>query len=113
MPEVRERESADRPLRALPGAVGHDLRFLLPRSHVRLRGTQDVRAQVEPPRHARRAVERTGVELTLQIKAPHFTAGVVVDVGVVVGAAPIVKYMLGWTEDRVRGYCEWKKWEIS
>lgn len=48
-----------------------------------------------------------------QIKAPHFTAGIVLDDGIVTTTAPIVKYMKGWTRDRVRDYCHQKMWHIK
>lgn len=28
-------------------------------------------------------------------------------------AAPIIKYMVGWSQDRLIDYCHKKKWEIS
>lgn len=54
----------------------------------------------------------------IRIVAPHFTAGVVLGTGnvgfvMVVRAAPIVKYMMGWTEEHVRDYCKRKHWEVS
>lgn len=50
----------------------------------------------------------------LIIDAPHFCAGVVTDpAGKVVRTAPIVHYMLGWPEHRVRGYCESKRWQAT
>jgi hypothetical protein len=48
-----------------------------------------------------------------QIKAPHFTAGIVLMNDAVTIAAPIVKYMVGWNRDKVRGYCQQKRWNIS
>lgn len=48
-----------------------------------------------------------------QIKAPHFTAGIVLTNDVVTEAAPIVKYMIGWGRNYVRHYCTQKRWEIS
>lgn len=55
----------------------------------------------------------------IQIKAPHFCAGVELSDNKVVKTAPIVKYMKGWEADRVSSYCDritkkkkkWK-WEI-
>lgn len=57
-------------------------------------------------------------EMILQIKAPHFTAGVVLRAGrvglvLVTEAAPIVKYMKGWSEGQVREYCARKKWKVT
>lgn len=48
-----------------------------------------------------------------QIKAPHFTAGIVLTDDVVTEAAPIVKYMKGWNRSNVRRYCEMKRWKIA
>lgn len=54
-------------------------------------------------------------ELLASIRAPHFTAGVVLWDDKVVEAAPIVLYMKTgkWTRDRVRDYCKIKGWNIS
>ena len=52
-------------------------------------------------------------ETLAQIKAPHFTAGIVLWDDVVVEAAPIVGYMKRWARDRVREYCQKKGWTIS
>ena len=48
-----------------------------------------------------------------QIKAPHFTAGIVLVDDVVTEAAPIVKYMIGWHRNYVRHYCQQKRWQIN
>lgn len=48
----------------------------------------------------------------LSIDAPHFNAGVVVGKRYVETAAPIVKYMLGWTPAQVYEYCDKKGWKI-
>jgi hypothetical protein len=50
--------------------------------------------------------------MLLQLKAPHFTAGLVLANGKVVRAAPICSYMLGWSEARVREYCFRKFWKV-
>lgn len=47
-----------------------------------------------------------------QITAPHFVAGIAIDDGVVTEAAPIVKYMRGWSRDKVRDYCHQKCWHV-
>jgi hypothetical protein len=47
------------------------------------------------------------------IDAPHFNAAVVLDQGVVVRAAPILKYMVGWTAARVVRYCFRKGWQCD
>lgn len=53
------------------------------------------------------------IEILAQIKAPHFTAGIVLWDDRVIEAAPIVKYMKRWDRDRVRKYCENKDWSIT
>jgi hypothetical protein len=55
------------------------------------------------------------IEVLAQIKAPHFTAGIVLWDDVVVEAAPIVGYMKKgkWTRAKVREYCKAKGWKIS
>lgn len=46
----------------------------------------------------------------IQVSAPHFTAGVEARDGRIVRAAPIVRYMVGWTGDRFAAYCRHKGW---
>lgn len=49
----------------------------------------------------------------LWINAPHFCAGADVTGGIVVGAiAPIISYMRDWRIERVRSYCQTKRWEL-
>jgi hypothetical protein len=45
--------------------------------------------------------------------APRFCAGAVVRNSRVVRSAPIVGYMQGWTEDRVRSYAARRGWRIE
>ena len=49
----------------------------------------------------------------IQIKAPHFVAGLILhpDKRHVVKAAPIIKYMIGWTARQVWDYSKEKNWE--
>jgi hypothetical protein len=47
--------------------------------------------------------------MILQITAPHFCAGVVVGVR----AAPIVRYMVGWTFPQIVQYCSKKRWHLA
>lgn len=47
----------------------------------------------------------------IQITAPHFCAGLVLVSDIVMLAAPIVKYMQGWTLLRVQAYCAQKRWK--
>lgn len=55
------------------------------------------------------------IEILAQIRAPHFTAGIVLRRDRVVEAADIVKYMAKgkWTRDRVRAYCKEKGWSVE
>jgi hypothetical protein len=45
----------------------------------------------------------------VRIVAPHFVAGLETD-GVVRRAAPIIRYMIGWTDDGVRDYVARRGW---
>ena len=57
----------------------------------------------------------------MQITAPHFCAGLVLAADItddtdnirVVRTAPILKYMTGWTQQRVRAYCASKRWTVE
>ncbi len=62
--------------------------------------------------------------MLIRIEAPHFVAGVEVeplpflqdhyeDHHVVSKAAPIVKYMVGWTKTAVIQYCKKKGWKCE
>jgi hypothetical protein len=56
------------------------------------------------------------IETLAQIKAKGakpFTAGLVLWDNKVVEAAPIVRYMKGWSRDRARSYCESKGWKVT
>lgn len=44
------------------------------------------------------------------IDAPYFYAGVVLQNGVAVRCAPIVKYMHGWAVEHIKAYCTKKQW---
>lgn len=47
------------------------------------------------------------------IDAPYFCAsGVFDENSSVIRAAPIIKYMIGWTSNKVLKYCEDKKWKL-
>jgi hypothetical protein len=52
-------------------------------------------------------------EILAEIDAPHFNCGIVLQDNKVIEAADIVRYMRGWTRDRVRTYCAGKKWRVS
>lgn len=50
----------------------------------------------------------------MRITAPHFVAGLVLNANqVVVRAAPILRYMLGWSRHHVRNYCARKHWKVE
>lgn len=47
--------------------------------------------------------------MMLRITAPHFCAGLIIKER----AAPIIRYMLCWNENRVRFYCSQKNWAVE
>lgn len=47
----------------------------------------------------------------IRITSPYFCAGCVIENGLIVRAAPIIKYMIGKTPGWVRTYCQKKKWK--
>lgn len=46
------------------------------------------------------------------IEAPHFVCSFDMRDDVVTDAAPIIRYMIGWSRDRVRGYAAKKGWQV-
>jgi hypothetical protein len=48
-----------------------------------------------------------------RVTAPHFVAGLVLRAATVHEAAPILRYMLGWSAQRVARYCAHKGWGIA
>lgn len=48
----------------------------------------------------------------LSVDAPHFVAGIVFDQNTVKRAAPIIKYMTGWSKEKMTTYCEYRGWKI-
>jgi hypothetical protein len=61
-----------------------------------------------------RPVTRTSPSsLLLRITARHMVAGVIVDHGSVVIAADILRYMIGWTQEKVLNYCRVKNWRVE
>lgn len=48
----------------------------------------------------------------VRVCAPHFVAGFETD-GIVRRAAPIIKYMVGWPDDKARKYIASKNWTAS
>lgn len=51
--------------------------------------------------------------MLIQITAPHFCAGLLIEAGKVVLAAPILRWMMGKPEDYVRFYCRRKGWAVT
>ena len=51
--------------------------------------------------------------MLMQILGPHFVAGVVLKNNTVVRAAPILKYMIGWSQQRVMQYALHKHWTVK
>jgi hypothetical protein len=51
--------------------------------------------------------------MLIRIDSGYFVAGVVLEGAYVVRAAPIVKYMMGWTKERVVSYSHRKKWKYE
>jgi len=48
-----------------------------------------------------------------RIVAPHFVAGGEGQNGVCTRAAPIIKYMCGWTGQKIIKYCQMKGWQVE
>jgi len=51
-------------------------------------------------------------ETLVQVTSKYFCAGVIIEDGKVTYAAPIVWYMVGWSEGKFRGYVEKKGWKV-
>lgn len=49
----------------------------------------------------------------MRITSPYFCAGLVLENGIVKRAAPILKYMIGWTRERVLSYAYGKGWKVD
>ena len=47
----------------------------------------------------------------IAIDAPHFYAAVVIKNGLVIKTAPILKYMYGWSQDKIFNYTQAKGWK--
>ncbi len=47
------------------------------------------------------------------VDAPHFCAGAIAEGGVVVRAAPIIKWCRGWKLDALAAYCRKKGWAYN
>lgn len=47
-----------------------------------------------------------------RIEAPHFVAGGEID-NKCIRTAPIIKYMIGWTEQKIIDYCKKKSWKFK
>ena len=48
-----------------------------------------------------------------EIKARRFRAGIVFEGNRAVRMASILRYMLGWTEEQTKEYCEYKSWKCT
>lgn len=48
-----------------------------------------------------------------RIVAPHFVCGVIVEHDRITTAAPIVKYMINWTVQRLQTYAAGKGWTVE
>lgn len=49
-------------------------------------------------------------EVLVHVDAPHFSAGVILHGDRVVRAAPILKWSMGWSRERLSAYCKRKGW---
>jgi hypothetical protein len=49
----------------------------------------------------------------VQITSAYFCAAIVVSNGKVIDAAPILKYMIGWSFTKVEQYAAVKRWEYN
>jgi hypothetical protein len=49
----------------------------------------------------------------IRITAPHFCAGVIVEYGRITRAAPILRYMVGWSVERAIAYARGKGWKVE
>jgi hypothetical protein len=49
----------------------------------------------------------------ISIVGPNFAAGLITNRGVVVRAAPILRYMIGWRIDHVLEYARSRGWVVS
>jgi len=47
----------------------------------------------------------------VRITSTYFCAGAVLSSGVAVRAAPILRYMIGWSDASIRRYCHNKGWQ--
>lgn len=52
-------------------------------------------------------------EILAQIRAPSFTAGIVLFDDVVVETAPVVRYMRRWSREKVREECRRRGWTVT
>ena len=49
----------------------------------------------------------------MRITSSYFCAGLVMAEGCVIRAAPILRYMHGWTRESVQSYCRMKDWKCE
>lgn len=48
-----------------------------------------------------------------RIESLYFVAGLICVENIVTQAAPIIRYMIGWNINKVRSYCEKRKWKLE
>lgn len=51
--------------------------------------------------------------MLFRVVAPYFVAGVEVVDGFVVEAPPIVRYMMGWPQNKLLNYSRVKNWKLE
>lgn len=53
--------------------------------------------------------------MLIRITAPHFVAAIISKGGTMTkgDAAPIIRYMKGWSVKRIRAYCERQGWQFE
>lgn len=51
--------------------------------------------------------------ILFQINASHFCAGGVIENRLIINAAPIIKYMIGWNVEKAYYFCIKRKWNIK
>lgn len=51
-------------------------------------------------------------DILYRVQGPYFTAGLLLRMGLVYGAAPILRYMLGWPLAQVEEYVRQRGWSI-
>lgn len=52
-------------------------------------------------------------EIIVAIDAKYFYAGIIIEGGKVIDAAPIVRYMIGWSRAKAAAYVGRKRWKVT